>query len=97
MASATADRSSGLPSSAAAPIGGRLVAALLRPGVAAVVDPAEGERPQSEYQERGEEAPRVDRGQEDPHDDEQADGTDDEEAGDLQPELESEVVVVHRS
>src|SRR2546423_9861993 len=97
MASATADRSSGLPSSAAAPIAGRLVGALLRARVAAVVEPAEGERPQGEYQESGEEAPRVDRGQKNPHDDEQADGAEDEETGDLHPELEAEGGFVHRS
>jgi redox-sensitive bicupin YhaK (pirin superfamily) len=50
-----------------------------------------------EHEERGEEAPRVDRAQEDPHEDEQADSAEDEETGDLQPELEPEVVVVHRS
>src|SRR6185312_6124967 len=97
MASAIADRSSGPPSSVAAPIGGGLVAAFLRTCVPAVVEPAEGEGPHGEYQERGKEAPCVDRAQEDPHEDEQADSAEDEETGDLQPELESEVVVVHRS
>src|SRR4029077_6486115 len=73
---------------------GQLVAALFVACGPAVVDPAERECPDGEDGQRGEETPRVDRAEEDPHEDEESDGAEDEEARDLQPELES-IVVIH--
>src|SRR5215471_2680086 len=97
MASATADRSSGVPSSAAligsVPKCGQLVAALLAARVLVVVTPAEGERHQSQQEERAEETPCVDHAEEDPRDHEQADGAENEQTGHLQPELPT--VIIH--